>query len=143
MTIRTAQGTCRAFHARAGEYRLAAGEVAPAVMAKADRRMQGDPLTPAEEQALLRQGFTWVTRNRSWLLRTREFRQHCGRSLSAGPFTIPVIRSPIVVRHGLCGSGSSTRPSGRDNNADVEGVGLLDHGRGWESARSVLLSGGR
>jgi hypothetical protein len=24
-------------------------------MAKADRRMQGDPLTPAEEQALLRQ----------------------------------------------------------------------------------------
>ena len=74
MTIRTAQGTCRAFHARAGEYRLAAGEVAPAVMAKADQRMQGDPLTPAEEQALLRQGFTWVTRNRSWLLRTREFR---------------------------------------------------------------------
>jgi hypothetical protein len=82
MTIRTAQGTCRAFHARAGmsglacysggegtllvvaggpgvawagEYRMAAGEVAPAVMAKADRRMQGDPLTPAEEQALLRQ----------------------------------------------------------------------------------------
>ena len=113
------------------EYRLAAGEVAPAVMAKADRRMQGDPLTPAEEQALLRQGFTWVTRNRSWLLRTREFRQHCGRSLSAGPFTIPVIRSPIVVRGRAC---AQVAPA-----PDRPDATTMRTSRGWTSrSRSVM-----
>ncbi len=40
-----------------GDYRLAAGEVAPAVMAEVDRRIVGDPLGAAEEQALRQKGW--------------------------------------------------------------------------------------
>ncbi|HEY6869592.1 MAG TPA: hypothetical protein VI199_07535 [Novosphingobium sp.] len=79
MTIRTAQGACRTFSTTggtsglacrqgerwtlpvvvsgpgqapaAGEYRLAAGAVAPAVMAEVDRRSAGAPLSADEERA--------------------------------------------------------------------------------------------
>jgi hypothetical protein len=40
-----------------GDYRLAAGDVAPAVMAEVDRRIVGDPLGAAEEQALRQKGW--------------------------------------------------------------------------------------
>lgn len=79
MSFRTAQGLCRTFSTGSGlsglgcrqgnnwvlpilvngvgapsggEYRLAAGDVAPAVMAEVDKRIVGDPLSPAEEQQL-------------------------------------------------------------------------------------------
>lgn len=84
MTFRTAQGLCRTFSTGAGlsglgcrqggnwvvpifvngtasetrgDYRLAAGEVAPAVMSAVDSRIVGDPLGPAEEQALVKRGW--------------------------------------------------------------------------------------
>lgn len=37
----------------AAEYRLAGGEVAPSVMAEVDRRMVGDPISPAAEKTLM------------------------------------------------------------------------------------------
>lgn len=40
-----------------GDYRLASGDVPPAVMAEVDRRIVGDPLTPAEERALMQAGW--------------------------------------------------------------------------------------
>lgn len=84
MSFRTAQGVCRTFStgsglsgmgcrqgsewvvpivvtgtaaASGGDYRLAAGDVAPAVMAEVDRRIVGEPLGPAEEQALRQKGW--------------------------------------------------------------------------------------
>jgi len=39
------------------EYRLAAGDVAPSVMTEVDKRMVGDPLSPAEEKALMASGW--------------------------------------------------------------------------------------
>lgn len=84
MSFRTAQGICRTFSTASGmsglgcrhggnwtvpivtsaapangggDYRLAAGEVAPAVMAEVDRRILGDPLGTAEEQRLRKAGW--------------------------------------------------------------------------------------
>jgi len=45
-------------------------------------------------------------------------RRHCGRSPSARPFTIRSSVHPSSYGS-LCGSGSSTRPSGHDNKAAV------------------------
>jgi hypothetical protein len=81
LTFRTAQTVCRTFSTPQGlsglgcreagqwivpilttgrsdmqgetEYRLAGGDVAPSVMAEVDRRMVGEPLSPAQERALI------------------------------------------------------------------------------------------
>lgn len=85
MTFRTAQGVCRTFSTGSGlsglgcrqggnwvvpifvngakneaqgDYRLAAGDVAPAVMSDVDSRILGEPLSPAEEAALMKHGWT-------------------------------------------------------------------------------------
>lgn len=85
MSFRTAQGICRTFStgtglsglgcrqgsewvvpivvtsaavADGGDYRLAAGDVAPAVMTEVDRRIVGDPLGRAEEARLRTKGWT-------------------------------------------------------------------------------------
>ncbi|WP_338468448.1 hypothetical protein RXV95_07830 [Novosphingobium sp. ZN18A2] len=81
LSFRTAQGICRTFSTprglsgigcregngwsvpivsapqrpaqESGEYRLAGGAVAPAVMARVDTSIVGDPLAPAQEKALI------------------------------------------------------------------------------------------
>lgn len=85
ISFRTTQGVCRTFRTSEGlsglgcrrggqwavpivvtgasgpdaetEYRLAGGNVAPAVMSEADRLMIGEPLTAAEEEALKGRGW--------------------------------------------------------------------------------------
>jgi hypothetical protein len=85
LTFRTAHTVCRTFSTASGisglgcrdgqrwsvpiivsgkagtqgqsEYRLAGGDVAPAVMGEVDKRMVGDPLSPADERTLMASGW--------------------------------------------------------------------------------------